>query len=161
MSKEYSKRNSHALNLGRIISKVVKPVLKTRGFYDVDIISEWENIIGPEWAKQTCPHKLSFSAHSRRSGTLHLLVTPGASVLIQHIQPMIVDRINTYFGFDAVSRLKIIHGYVPVTRLPKSKSGTTEIAPIPDVQDISDPDLKDALERWGQGLAQEKLASGR
>lgn len=160
MSKEYSKRNSHALNLGRIISKVVKPVLKTRGFYDVDIISEWENIIGSEWAKQTCPHKLSFSAHSRRSGTLHLLVTPGASVLIQHIQPMIIDRINTYFGFDAVARLKIIHGYVPVVKLTKRKSNA-ETAPLPEVNDISDPELKDALQRWGQGLAQEKLASGQ
>lgn len=150
MSEKYSKRNSHSLNLGRVIAQVVKPVMRKRGFYDVDIISDWENIVGPEWAKQTSPHKLNFNAHTRRSGTLYILVAPGASVLIQHIEPMIIDRVNTYFGFDAVSRLKIIHGHVVAREINKEKP--KEQAPMPEVEGVADPDLKLALQRLGQGL---------
>jgi hypothetical protein len=150
MSEMYSKRNSNASNLGRIVAKVVKPVMRKRGFYDVDIISDWENIVGPEWAKQTSPHKLSFNAHTRRSGTLHILVAPGASVLIQHIEPMIIDRVNTYFGFEAVNRLKIIHGHVVAQQSAALKKPKIDI-PLPEV-DIEDPDLKLALQRFGQSL---------
>jgi hypothetical protein len=156
MSDKYSKRNSYSMNLGRVISKVVKPVMRQRGFYDVDIISDWENIVGPEWAKQTCPQKLNFNAHSRRSGILHILVTPGASVLIQHIEPMIIDRVNTYFGFEAVNRLKLIHGFVASRHEGMSKSAKQIQAPLPEIPDIADPDLKLALQQLGQSLTQEK-----
>ncbi len=129
--------------------------MRKRGFYDVDIITDWENIVGPEWAKQTSPHKLNFNAHTRRSGTLHILVTPGASVLIQHIEPMIIDRVNTYFGFEAINRLKIIHGHVPLSTLPKKEKPEPN-SPLPHIEGIADPDLKIALQRLGQGLAQVK-----
>jgi hypothetical protein len=152
MSNEYSKRNSYSLNLGRVIAKVVKPVMRQRGFYDVDIINDWENIVGPEWAKQTCPQKLNFNAHTRRSGTLHILVAPGASVLIQHIVPLIIDRVNTYFGFDAVNRIKLIHGNVLASVQPKSKKHLKVVGPLPDVGEIADTDLKTALQHLGQSL---------
>jgi hypothetical protein len=155
MSEKYTKRNSFSVNIGRVVAQVVKPVMRKRGFYDVDIISDWENIVGPEWAKQTSPHKLNFNAHTRRSGTLHILVTPGASVLIQHIEPMIIDRVNTYFGFEAINRLKIIHGHVPLRVAPKKPKPESN-APLPEVEGITDPDLKNALQRLGRGLTQVK-----
>lgn len=155
MARDTDKRNSQGMNLGRVISQVVKPIMRKRGFYDVDIISDWENIVGPEWAKQTCPQKLNFNAHTRRSGTLHILVTPGASVLIQHIEPMIIDRVNTYFGFEAVNRLKIIHGHVALTPA-KAHKEVAPNTPLPEVEDIGDPELKLALQHLGQSLQKGK-----
>lgn len=155
----YSKRNSFSLNIGRLVAHVVKPVMRKRGFYDVDIIADWENIVGAEWAKQTSPHKLNFNAHTRRSGTLSILVAPGASVLIQHIEPMIIDRVNTYFGFEAVNRLKIIHGHIASNAGKVKKQPEIPHVPLPEINDIEDPDLKLALQRLGQGLTQQKLKS--
>ncbi|MBP6985589.1 MAG: DUF721 domain-containing protein [Alphaproteobacteria bacterium] len=157
MANDPNKRSYYSLEIGRLISKVVKPIMRQRGFYDVDILSEWENIIGAEWAKQTCPQKLSFNSHSRRSGILHILVSPGASVLIQHIQPMIIDRVNTYFGYEAIQRLKIIHGHVPILKKKSSKNNGDSEIPLPTVEGITDPELKSALQNLGQGLIKEKM----
>lgn len=155
MTKLYSKRISHGVNVGRLISQVVKPVMRKRGFYDIDIIAEWEFIVGPQWAKQTSPHKLSFNPHNRRAGTLEILVSPGAAVLIQHIEPMIIDRVNTYFGFEAVNRLKIIHGHIPA-KVTQSQRRNLD-GPLPDVEGITDPDLLKALQGLGRLLQQEEV----
>jgi hypothetical protein len=153
MAKEYSKRSFRSQNVSRLVSRVVKPIMRNRGFYDVDIISDWEHIVGPEWAKQTCPQKLNFNRHSRQSGTLHILVTPGAGVLIQHIEAQIIDRVNTYFGFEAVNRLKLIHGHV-VTKPSSTEKRKDQTVPLPEVPGIDDPSLAEALQRLGQSIQQ-------
>ena len=109
--------------------------------------------MGPQWAKQTSPHKLSFNPHNRRAGTLEILVSPGAAVLIQHIQPQIIERVNTYFGFEAVNRLKIIHGHVTVQ--PEEPRKKANLPPPPPIEGIKDPELLSALQGLGQLLMDE------
>ncbi len=129
--------------------------MRKRGFYDVDIIADWENIVGPQWAKMTSPHKLNFNAHTRRSGTLHILVAPGANVLLLHVEQQIIDRVNTHFGFEAVNRLKLMHGHVIVPVTAKRKTSAQQ--PLPEIEGVKDPDLKAALQGLGQSLAEEKV----
>lgn len=158
MSKNSSQRTGHSTNLSRLIAQVVKPVMRKQGFYDIDIISDWAYIVGSQWADLSMPKKLSFNPKTKRSGTLHIQVVPGANVLIQHIEPEIIDRINTYFGFEAVKKLKIIHGLLPVKSEPlKEEEHKEQLAPLPEVDGIEDQNLKEALQRYGQALAKNTL----
>ena len=156
MSEKQNKRTGYNSNLARLVAKVVKPVMRKRGFYDVDIISDWSHIVGPEWANLSIPKKLSFNPKTRRSGTLHIQVSPGSSVLMQHIEPQIIDRVNTYFGFEAVKKLRLIHGYIPEpqTETPEAKEKIT--VPLPEIEGIADQALKESLQRFGQTMKQKE-----
>ena len=146
-------RRSFGTNVGKIITRVVKPVMRKRGFYDVDIISDWPFIVGSEWAKYSSPHKLAFNPKSRSSGVLHIRVSPGANVLIKHIEPEIIDRINTYFGFNAVKSLKILHSDVAIHDPPVKPNKEEGVeSPLPKIPDIENDSLKRALQQYQQAL---------
>lgn len=147
-------RRSFGVNIGKIVTRVTKPVMRKRGFYDVDIISDWPFIVGEKWARYSLPHKLSFDPKSRRSGVLHIRVSPGANVLIKHIEPEIIDRVNTYFGFSAVKNLKIIHGDVAIHDIPPKKKEvkSDEEVPLPEIPDIENDHLKRALQLYQQAV---------
>ena len=46
----------------------------------------------------------------RRDGTLHLQVAPGLALEVQHREPVLVERINAFFGYRAVARLALKQG---------------------------------------------------
>lgn len=149
-------RRSFGVNLAKIVSRVIKPVMRKHGFYDVDIINDWSYIVGPEWAKFSIPQKLSFSPHSRKSGTLHVRVSPGANVLLKHIEPEIIDRVNTYFGYEAVKQLKIIHSDVAIDNKPSAPVQEEPNIPLPDIQGIDNEALKLSLQQYQVALKMKK-----
>ena len=84
-------------------------LLGKKGFIEVDIITKWADIVGKELAGYSFPQKISFKKGCKNDGTLYLCVTTGAFALeIQHREKYILDKINTYFGYNAVSGIKII-----------------------------------------------------
>lgn len=149
-------RSSYLSSMSRLVPRVVRPIMRKQGFFDIDIVSDWAYIIGPEWSKMTLPQKLKFAPNTRANGVLHVRVAPGASVLLQHIEPEIIDRVNTYFGFQAVAKLKLIHGVIPQTEVFKPKPKVD--APMPTIEGIEDDGLTKALQEFGQALAAKTLS---
>lgn len=73
---------------------------------------------------------------------------------ISYLEPMILEKINAYFGYQAVT--KIVIWQAPISTMEaKEKPGPKrkEIPPsdVP-VDDIDDPELEAALIRLGQGV---------
>jgi hypothetical protein len=65
-----------------------------------------------------------------------------------------LERINTHFGFKAVTRIKLIQGTLPTQEnkgpKPKRKLTENEHRELSETLDmISDPDLKQALQALG------------
>ena len=68
------------------------------------------------WRRAACPRGWR-AAPGGRGGTLHVRVGSGALALeLQHLEPVVIERINTYFGYRAVERLKLVHGPLPAPR---------------------------------------------
>ena len=45
---------------------------------------------------------------------MHLRVASGGLAMeLQHFEPVLVERINAYFGYPAVARVKLIQGPLP------------------------------------------------
>jgi len=139
------------------LGKITRTAVRRRGFAEGAILSDWPAIVGPLLARTTCPLKVSFPRGERGDGTLHLRVASSAlSTEITHLQPLIIERINAYFGYGAVSRLALTHGPLPerVKAKPPRPAPTAErkqaVAEV--LQEITDPDLKAALERLGLAL---------
>ena len=144
-------------SLGSAVSKVAAPVLGRRGFGEAQVILEWPSVVGSALARDSLPVKLSFAKGDRLDGTLHLRVAPGAALEIQHLEPLIIERINTFFGYRAVARLALRQGPLPQPAEPPAPAarplGRAETAALEQgLEGVKDPDLRAALARLGRAV---------
>ena len=111
-------------SLTREVQKLARPLLGQHGFTQVELITHWSDIVGQELALGVKPVRLTFPAKDRMNGTLHVRTAGGAfAMLLEHQKGRIMERVNTYFGYPAVSNLKIEQGGV---RLPHSEEPEPE-----------------------------------
>lgn len=139
------------------VPKIAGPVLGKRGFAEAQLIAQWPAIIGEELARGVTPEKLSFARGERRDGTLHIRVAPGLGLEVQHREPVLVERINAFFGYRAVARLALKQG--PSTRFTESRpppprplKSEERRALDRQLADIEDPALRAALDRLGAAV---------
>ncbi|PCI34302.1 MAG: hypothetical protein COB54_00470 [Alphaproteobacteria bacterium] len=90
------------------------------GFSQREIVSRWPHIVGPALADCSLPERLTFPQDDKRGGTLYIRVQGSMALELQHFEPMVIERINSYYGYQAVERLVYRHGPVP-TRTRKTK----------------------------------------
>lgn len=95
--------------LSRMIAPLTKNLFGQKGFVEIDILSNWDKIAGKELADYSFPLKIDFKRGLKNNGVLHLQVPSGAFALeIQHRERFILEKVNAYFGYNAVSSVKII-----------------------------------------------------
>ena len=112
--------------LGQCVERATKPALKAYGLAGSRIVTDWEKIMGAEIAKHTVPQSVSFPAGKKIGGTLCIHV-PGAFALqVQQLQPYILEKLASYFGYRAISRLQLVQ-----TGMQKNPSPATPPAYTP------------------------------
>jgi len=149
--------------LGMAAAAVVRPIIGRKGFVEADLLTRWETIAGPETAALSRPVRL---AKPRDGGApvLHLRVASSAfATLLKHQEPELCARINRYFGFDAVARIKVAPGTLPPPPAPAAPPPpkpplSTEEAAL--VAGIDDADLRAALESLGRSIRAGNRAGG-
>jgi hypothetical protein len=52
----------------------------------------------------------------KSEGIMQLVVSPGHAPLIQHVIPEIIERVNRFFGYRAVAKIKMRQGAVQAPR---------------------------------------------
>ncbi|MBT5048526.1 MAG: DUF721 domain-containing protein [Rhodospirillaceae bacterium] len=145
--------------LAAVLPKAAEPALRKRGFSAVEVITHWPEIVGVELAAETSPEKLSFPRDARSNGTLHLTATGSVALELQHLEPIIIERINTYFGYGAVARIALKQGAArkaPATKPKPEKASVSpdRIAEINHHTDQVGPEpLRDALRKLGTAVA--------
>lgn len=143
--------------LGETVDAVARPMLGRRGFAGSRVVAEWGSIVGEPLAARSLPERVTRPADGRGGGTLHVRVASGAlAVELQHLEPVIVERINTWFGYRAVARLKLAHGPIPERQVdrtpPHILTPADEAAVEALAAEIDDPTLRQALRDLGRRL---------
>ncbi|MGN0919984.1 MAG: DUF721 domain-containing protein [Alphaproteobacteria bacterium] len=156
-------RNYEGLsNLTREVQKLARPLLGQHGFSQVELITHWSEIMGQELALGVKPVKLTFPAKDRMNGTLYVRTAGGAfALLLEHQKGRIIEKVNTYFGYPAVSGLKIEQGGVHLPLIQESEPewplSEDELKPLLDkVNAISDESLRQKTLEIGIKLLQHK-----
>jgi hypothetical protein len=79
--------------------------------------------------------------------------------MLQHVAPTIQERVNQFFGYEAVARIAIRQGLVQVEKR-KSRLAPPSLRPVTipvdmkeSLRDIADPELRLCLESLARGLA--------
>ncbi|PHQ68583.1 MAG: hypothetical protein COB93_10340 [Sneathiella sp.] len=117
--------------IASLIGKSSRAALVKRGFAQSDILSNWPTIVGPNLASHSSPEKLNFSRHDNKDASLRVRVAPGWAPEFQHFEPLIIERINSFFGYRAVARLQLIQA--PIMRAPVKQR--VPLAPLTEDQE--------------------------
>ena len=115
-------------------------------------------IVGEHHAKVCAPEAIRFPPGEKADGILQLVVLPAHAPLIQHVIPEIMDRVNRFFGYKAVARVKLRQGAVKPPPAQPRPGGPPSLKPIPmdlgeGLRDIGDPELRKVLESLARSVA--------
>ena len=77
--------------------------------------------------------------------------------MMQHVAPVIVERVNLFFGYPAVERVQLRQGVVQVAKA-KPRPAPPSLRPLPaelgdSLRAIADPELRACLESLARGVA--------
>jgi len=111
-------RPRRAAPLADLVGRCVREAFSRQGFAAVDIITHWEDIVGPELARRSEPMRLYWPRREDPNsiGTLVVRVEGAYAIELQHLAPVVIERVNRYFGWRCVGRIAIRQG--PVAQRP-------------------------------------------
>lgn len=151
-----------AAAVGSFVGGVIEPLLAKRGFATADLIAAWADVVGPRYARSTQPDRLIWprtagaeGANRPRGATLVIRVDAGMAIYLQHETAVLLERINGFLGFGAVTVLKIVQAPVsPPAPIKKKSAPSPAVAKKASdaVAEIESDALRDALERLGRGV---------
>lgn len=155
-------------SLAPTVAKIARAALGRDGMTAATLLTHWAEIVGPELAEVTLPEKLSRptgKSASAAGGVLTVRVSGGAAMELQHLAPVVIERINGFLGVAAVRALKLLHAPLPVAPAPlrprpRSLSDREAEAIAATLDDVESPDLKAALSRLGHSLAAQNRGPG-
>ena len=155
---EDAPRGGRARSAGELVGEVGGVAFKRFGFVQGAIVSRWAEIVGERYAKVSSPESIKFPMGKKSGGVLTLLVEGAHSPLLQHLAPLIIERVNRFFGYEAVAQLNFRQGRASAAAArPKRNSP----APVPrelgeGLRQIADPELRACLESLASSLAGSK-----
>src|SRR6476469_8847812 len=153
-----SPRSCRTRAAGDLVGDVGGKSFRRFGFVQSSIVSRWAEIVGERYAKVSSPESIRFPTGRKSSGVLTLLVDGAHAPLIQHLAPLIIERVNRFFGHAAIDRIVFRQGKPPA---PPARIERPALRPVPKelgegLREIADPELRACLE----SLASQIAASG-
>lgn len=148
-------RRNRVRATGEIIGDIGGVAFKRFGFVQSAVVSRWKEIVGERYAKVSSPESIRFPTGKKAGGTLTLLVEGAHAPLVQHLGPMIIERVNRFFGYQAIVQIAFRQGRIPASaprRVAPSKG------PVPaelgeGLRAIVDPELRACLESLAGHIA--------
>ncbi len=151
--------------LADFVEGCLGPSLAAQGFASADVIVAWPEIVGERLAGFTQPLKVEWKRRPAGAdpearpdpAALVVRVESAFALEMQHLAPLIVERVNTHYGWRCIGRLVLKQGPVrraatakrpPAIRLDEAERGRIGEA----VGGIGEDGLKDALGRLGAAI---------
>jgi hypothetical protein len=146
------------------------------GFAEADVLLNWPAIAGAELAATCQPVKVSYGPQRTLGATLVVQASSARAPEIEMKGPMIVERVNQYYGYRAITRLRVTQstglGAAPAPGFTEAQAAFTgpDAAPTPAEEaraaemaaDIQSPGLRAALSRMGANvLARDRTRTGK
>jgi hypothetical protein len=150
-------RGGPAKPIADLMPQIGRAAFRRFGFVQSSVVTRWPEIVGPRHAQVCMPEAIRFPPGEKSDGILQLVVLPAHAPLIQHVVPEILERVNRFFGYKAVARVKMRQGAVKPPRAEERPKAPPSLRPIPmelgdSLRDIGDPELRTVLESLARSL---------
>jgi len=147
--------------LSEFTNATLSDAFKRQGFASTEIIARWTEIVGTEIAAHSEPAKINWPRGKEgdeappEPATLVLRVEGPAAIEIQHLSGVILERVNRFFGWQAIGRIALrqapLHRRAqPAPPPPPDPAIAARIAA--SLSDIEDDSLREALARLGAAV---------
>lgn len=161
---DVSPRANRARAVSDMLPAVGGAAFRRFGFVQSSVVSRWREIVGERYARVSAPESIRFPPGKRSAGVLTLVVESAHAPMMQHVAPVIVERVNRFFGYPAVERVQFRQGVVQVAKM-KPRAAPASLRPLPvelgdSLREIADPELRACLESLARGVAASGGASG-
>jgi hypothetical protein len=98
--------------LAEVLRKTLTDAFAKQGFASVELVTRWPEIVGAEIAAHSQPEKIQWprtpqARNAPAPGTLLLRVEGPAALEIQHLSGVILERVNQFFGWQAVGSMRL------------------------------------------------------
>jgi len=148
-------RSCRPRSAAELVGDIGGQSFKRFGFVQSSIVSRWNEIVGERYAKVSSPESIRFPTGKKAGGVLTLLVDGAHAPLIQHLTPLIVERVNRFFGYAAINRIVFKQGRPPA---PPPRPDRPQLRPVPKelgegLREIADPELRACLESLASRIA--------
>ena len=109
--KKYTKQRSGSIQGLRSFKATlptnIKKIIKKKGHIFSETLNNWKFIVGDELF-QICYPKTFKNSNKFGVSTLHIMVKRGHEVDLEYSKKEIIDKMNSFFGYSIVEKLKFI-----------------------------------------------------
>jgi len=158
---------SDLTNVAKVTAPILRQLLGNNGIVFLELLKSWPEIVGKELSDYCLPQSFHFKKDERTDGCLNINVLSGAFAMeIQQKQKFIIERINTFFGYPALSSIKICQsGNVDdflankknIDKVKKNVVSVSEESYITELtKDINNDELRQSLENIGRAIFSRK-----
>ena len=109
--KKYTKQRSGSIQGLRSFKDTlptnIKKIIKKKGHIFSETLNNWKFIVGDELF-QICYPKTFKNSNKFGVSTLHIMVKRGHEVDMEYSKKEIIDKMNSFFGYSIVEKLKFI-----------------------------------------------------
>jgi hypothetical protein len=158
------KRRPRLSHLSDFVEACLGPSLAAQGFATSDVIVAWPDIVGERLASFTQPLKIEWKRRSAGAdpatrpepATLVVRVESAFALEMQHLAPVVIERVNVHYGWRCIGRIVLKQGPVrrPESRRPAAPPVSEADRQRVDaaVRPIAEEALKAALGRLGEAV---------
>ena len=146
-------------SLADVARRTLADTFARQGFASTELVTHWDAIVGEEIAAHCEPMRIKWprgtDVEAPEPATLVLRVEGPVAIEIQHLSPVILERVNRFFGWSAVGRLALRQG--PLSRRqPPAASRAPDAKKVAEVAEtlssVEDEELRAALARLGASI---------
>lgn len=156
-------------SFSEIIARIIDPILRERIGFSIQILENWAEIAGYDIAETTQPLEIVWSpprwhgmGKAFEPAVLIVACDSFSAMKLLHKSSEVIQRLNAYFGYSAIARLKIKQR--PIRAIKKVSSPQKDF--IDDKQqtrlkqmlvDIRNDTLRQALFKLGVSILTSKV----
>lgn len=151
-------RGGEARAVSDLMPEIGRAAFRRFGFVQSSVVSRWDEIVGSRYAAVSAPEAIRFPVGKKAEGTLELVVEGAHATMIQHVIPEIIERVNRFFGYTAIAKIKVRQGVVAIPAATRKSAAPPMLKPVPmelgeSLREIADPELFAVLESLAKSLA--------
>jgi hypothetical protein len=152
-----------ARTVGEFLPSVAKPAFERYGFALVEILQHWAAYAGKDMAAYTAPEKLKWpraamNGEVSEGATLILRVDGPRIVEVQHHIPQLIERLNTAFGYRAITAIRLLQAPLTGAR-PRNRAAPVLKTDESAFGSVADGKLRAALARMSAGVCARQARS--
>ncbi len=156
-----------ATQIAALANGLIDPLLAKRAGINTALLSSWDAIVGEDFADCTRPEKIAWPRREQSSdgsgyapGVLTIACEGARALFLSHAQGELIQRINGFFGFHAISQIRIVQKPVSQTfrrnRTPPPLKGEAARRLDAMMEGIESESLRRAVTRLGTAVLQKR-----